>query len=54
MVPMRQALTAARAYQLSAYDSVYLDLALRARLPLATLDGALRRAARKVGVQLLH
>lgn len=54
IVPMRQALTTARAYHLSAYDSVYLDLALRARLPLATLDIALRKAAGKTGVQLLH
>jgi predicted nucleic acid-binding protein len=51
---MRQALTTARAYQLSAYDSVYLDLALRAKLPLATLDLALRKAAGKAGVELLH
>jgi len=54
IVPMRQALTTARVYQLSAYDSVYLDLALRARLPLATLDAALRNAAAKAGVELLH
>ena len=54
IVPMRQALTTARAYQLSAYDSVYLDLALRARLPLATLDVALGKAAGKAGVELLH
>ena len=54
IVPMRQGLTTARAYQLSAYDSVYLDLALRAKLPLATLDLALRKAAGKAGVELLH
>jgi predicted nucleic acid-binding protein len=54
LVSMRQALTTARAYQLPAYDSVYLDLALRARLPLATLDVALRKAAGKAGVELLH
>ena len=54
IIPMRQALTTARAYQLSAYDSVYLDLALRARLPLATLDVALGKAAGKAGVELLH
>lgn len=54
IVPMRQALTTARAYQLSAYDSVYLDLALRTRLPLATLDVALRRAAGSAGVELLR
>ena len=54
IVPMRQALTTARAYQLSAYDAVYLDLALRARLPLATLDVGLRKAAGKAGVELLR
>lgn len=54
LVPMRQALTTARNYELSAYDSVYLDLALRTRLPLATLDAALRKAAGKAGVELLR
>jgi predicted nucleic acid-binding protein len=54
IVPMRQALTTARTYQLSAYDAVYLDLALRTRLPLATLDVALRRAAGSAGVELLR
>ena len=54
VVPMRQAFTTARTYQLSAYDSVYLDLALRARLPLVTLDAALRKAAGKAGVELLY
>jgi len=53
MVPTRQAFVTARTYQLSAYDSVYLDLALRVRLPLATLDVPLRKAAAKAGVQLL-
>ena len=53
IVPMRQAFITARTYQLSAYDSVYLDLALRVRLPLATLDVPLRKAAAKAGVQLL-
>jgi predicted nucleic acid-binding protein len=53
MVPIRQAFITARTYQLSAYDSVYLDLALRVRLPLATLDVPLRKAAAKAGVQLL-
>jgi predicted nucleic acid-binding protein len=54
VVPMRQALTSARAYDLSAYDSVYLDLALSTRLPLATLDVALRKAAAEAGVELLR
>lgn len=49
----RQALATARAFQLSAYDAVYLDLARRERLPLATLDDRLRAAAPRAGVQLL-
>jgi predicted nucleic acid-binding protein len=44
----------ARAHQqdLTAYDALYLDLALRRRLPLATLDTALIRAAGCTGVYL--
>jgi predicted nucleic acid-binding protein len=41
----------ARRYQLSAYDASYLELSLRAGLPLATLDVDLAKAARKAGVQ---
>jgi predicted nucleic acid-binding protein len=40
----------ARRYGLSSYDASYLELALRAGLPLATLDADLSRAARKAGV----
>ena len=40
LVPLRQALETARTYPLWAYDSVYFDLALRIRLPFATLDVA--------------
>lgn len=54
IVAMGQAFTTARTYGLSAYHSVYLELALRARLPLATLDLALRKAAGKAGVELLR
>lgn len=42
----------ARAHGLSAYDATYLDLAVRLRLPLATLDTRLRKAAEAVGVPL--
>jgi predicted nucleic acid-binding protein len=41
----------ARRHGLSAYDASYLELALRAGLPLATLDHDLTRAARKAGVK---
>jgi len=42
-----------RAHQLTSYDAVYLELALRRHLPLATLDEELRIAATKSGVALL-
>lgn len=35
---------------LTVYDSIYLDLAMRESLPLATLDDALLRAAKNRGV----
>jgi len=38
---------------LTLYDAAYLELALRRRLPLATLDGELRAAAMAEGVVLL-
>ena len=41
-----RALALADEYGLSVYDAVYLELALRLRLPLATLDQALAAAAR--------
>lgn len=43
----------ARKHQLTAYNAAYLFLALRHRLPLATLDGSLRVAAQKSGVEIL-
>jgi predicted nucleic acid-binding protein len=52
VVSARQSLATARAFQLSAYDAVYLDLARRERLPLATLNDRLRVAAAHAGVVL--
>ena len=52
-VSVRQSLATARAFQLSAYDAVYLDLARSQRLMLATLDDRLRAAATQAGVSLL-
>jgi predicted nucleic acid-binding protein len=43
----------AKAHSLSVYDAVYLELALRRGLPLATRDSALNKAARRSGVQTL-
>ena len=42
-----------RSHQLTSYDAVYLDLAFRRSLPLATLDEALRRAAATLDIKLL-
>ena len=42
----------ADAYRISAYDAMYLELALRLRLPLATLDRALAAAAQSSGVEV--
>lgn len=42
-----------RRIRLTSYDAIYLDLAVRRNLPLATLDDALRKAAHKSGVGLL-
>jgi len=44
------ALTLANRYDLSVYDATYLELALRMRLPLATLDRVLASAAQAAGV----
>ena len=42
-----------RTHRLTSYDAIYLDLAIRRNLPLATLDEDLRRTAKKLGVNLL-
>jgi predicted nucleic acid-binding protein len=41
-------------HQLTAYDAAYLELAERTSLPLASLDGDLRKAALAAGVALLE
>jgi predicted nucleic acid-binding protein len=46
-------LTLCRTHRLTGYDAIYLDLAVRRNLPLATLDDDLRKTANKVGVRLL-
>ena len=43
----------ARSHNISSYDAVYLGLALRTGLPLATLDEGLAEAAKAVGVETL-
>ncbi len=44
----------AERFRLSVYDATYLELALRRRLPLASLDQGLREAATAVGVDVLR
>lgn len=39
-------------YRISAYDAMYLELALRLRLPLATLDRELAAAAQASGIEV--
>src|SRR5215831_7597155 len=46
-------LTLCRTHRLTSYDAIYLDLAIRRGLPLATLDDDLRKTAKKLGVGLL-
>ena len=46
-------LSLARQHRLTVYDASYLEPAQRLALPLATLDRALRDAARATGVRLL-
>ena len=42
---------AARTYDLSADDAAYLDLAASRAIPLATIDGRLRAASARAGVE---
>ena len=51
--PVWLAYGTARKHQVSAYDGVYLELARREGLPLATLDSGLKAAAGKAGVELM-
>ena len=51
---MNNILPLAREYDLSAYDAAYLDVAVRHRAPLATLDGALQKAARAAGIKIFE
>ncbi|MGQ3047539.1 MAG: type II toxin-antitoxin system VapC family toxin [Niveispirillum sp.] len=46
-------LSLVREYRLTAYDAAYLEPAVRERLPLATFDRELAKAAQQAGVTLL-
>ncbi|MBI5015091.1 MAG: type II toxin-antitoxin system VapC family toxin [Deltaproteobacteria bacterium] len=50
---MRRARTVARENGLTAYDASYLELAMRAGVPLATFDGDLAEAAGRQGVRVV-
>jgi len=49
---MHSAVELADAYDLTVYDAIYLDLAQRRRLPLATFDKKMIAATRNAGVRL--
>jgi predicted nucleic acid-binding protein len=51
---IRGVLPLARAHGLTAYDAAYLELSIRHNAPLATLDGNLRKAAKKSGIKLFE
>ena len=44
----------ARKFVLTSYDAVYLELAMRLHLPLATLDDDLQKAAKSSGVGIYY
>jgi predicted nucleic acid-binding protein len=50
---MRGVLHTAREFRLTSYDAIYLETALREKLPLATLDRQLLKAAREAGVEVV-
>jgi predicted nucleic acid-binding protein len=52
-VSMRGVLHTAREFRLTSYDAIYLETALREKLPLATLDRQLLKAAREAGVEIV-
>lgn len=50
---MKELLALARSNNLSSYDALYLDLAMRKGIPIATLDNKLIEAARRIDVPVL-
>jgi predicted nucleic acid-binding protein len=48
-----EVLPLARKHGLTTYDAAYLELAVRLKLPLATLDEKLAAACKKAGVPVL-
>jgi predicted nucleic acid-binding protein len=52
-VEVKEVLALGEKHGLTVYDAAYLDLARSRQLPLATLDGDLRKAAQSESVELL-
>jgi len=52
VVPLAKLHRISRQYGLTAYDAMYLELALRLDLPLCARDGALVRAVPEAGLAL--
>jgi len=50
---VRKLVELGRRHALGAYDTCYLELAMRLHLPLATRDDALRKAGRRAGVAVI-
>ena len=50
---MQEIIELAHQHGLTAYDAAYLEVAFRRKLPLATTDKRLAKAARKLGVETL-
>jgi len=51
---IRDGTAAAMRYGLTAYDAAYVDLASREKLPLATLDNDMRKAAEQAGIAIFR
>lgn len=47
---LREIISLARKQGISTYDASYLDLAMRLELPVATLGGSMRKAARRLKI----
>lgn len=45
-----QVVSLARGHQLTSYDAAYLELALRRKLPMATMETKLREVAQRIGL----
>ncbi|HKV49479.1 MAG TPA: type II toxin-antitoxin system VapC family toxin [Candidatus Acidoferrales bacterium] len=54
VVPLRDAIAASPSCRIAPYDAIYLDLARREGIPLATLDQKLQLAAVSAGVSVIR